>query len=41
MTDHCNHMTYPEALETPAEWCDEETVAGQDYCDLHLDDHDE
>lgn len=41
MTTYCNHMTYRETLETPAEWCDSETVAGQDYCDLHLDDRDE
>lgn len=41
MTTYCSHMTYPETLETPQEFCDEPTVEDSDFCDRHLDDHDE
>lgn len=37
MTNYCNKMTYPETLETPAEFCDEPTVEGADYCEYHLE----
>ena len=41
MTDYCNHMIAPETELDPPPYCDEETVEGSDFCDLHLDDHDE
>ena len=37
----CNHMIEPEDLYNPPLYCDEETVEGSDFCDRHLDDHDE
>lgn len=38
---YCNHMLFYETDSTPPEYCDEPTVEGSDFCDRHLDDHDE
>lgn len=36
MSDLCEYQTYAATLETPAEYCEEDAVEGEEYCPGHL-----
>ena len=37
-TQLCIAVTFPQTLETPPEYCENEAVEGEEYCPQHLAD---
>lgn len=33
----CQRVIYPRTLETPAEYCENEALPGDEFCEYHID----